>query len=76
MSNDIKVIDCFGDMCPIPVLKIEEEISKTAKGNSFMIVVDHSCVVESIKDKYNNNHTKMKIDEVMNGVYEITITIL
>ena len=70
----MKVIDAFGEMCPIPVLRIQDELQNLEAGSSFMIVVDHSCVVESIKDKYKNKSIKMKIDEVMNGVWEITFT--
>ncbi len=72
----MKVIDCFGEICPIPVLRIEDEIKKASSGDSFMIVVDHSCVVQSIKDKYNSPKIKMGIDEVMNGVWEITFKII
>lgn len=70
----MKIIDSFGDMCPIPVLRIEEEIKTLESGESFMIVVDHSCVVESIKDKYKRRKIDVVIDEVMNGVWEITVT--
>ncbi|MCK5811592.1 MAG: sulfurtransferase TusA family protein [Clostridiales bacterium] len=71
----MKIIDCFGEICPIPVLRIEEEIKKANAGDFFMIVVNHSCVVQSIKDKYSSPNIKMKIDEVMNGVWEITFEI-
>ncbi len=70
----MKTIDCFGDMCPIPVLRIEEEIKTLATGESFMMVVDHSCVVTSIEDKYKKRNIDISIDEVMNGVWEIIVT--
>jgi TusA-related sulfurtransferase len=70
----MKVIDSFGEICPIPVLRIQEELTILKPGESFMIVVDHSCVLESIKDKYKGKKIKMIIDEVMNGVWEITFT--
>lgn len=70
----MKTIDSFGDMCPIPVLKIEEEIKTLKPGESFMIVVDHSCVVTSIEDKYKDRKIDIQIDEVMNGVWEIVVT--
>ena len=34
-----------------------------------MLVTDHSCTLAAIKDKYAGKVTK--IDEVMNGVWEI-----
>lgn len=70
----MKVIDSFGEMCPIPVLRIQDELITMHSGDSFMIVVDHSCVVESIRDKYKNKKVEIIIDEVMNGVWEITFT--
>ena len=66
----IKVLDCFGDICPIPVLKVKNELEKLKAGEQFMMVTDHSCVVKSIKERYNN----ITIEEPMNGVWEITFT--
>lgn len=71
MSEELKMIDCFGDICPIPILKIEKELESTPKGGEFMLVTDHSCVLESIKDVYLKKDIIMEIDEVMNGVWEI-----
>ncbi len=67
-------IDCFGDVCPIPLIKIQQKLEELQTGDSFMLVVDHSCVVESIDDYYKNTKHQIEIDEVMNGVWEITIT--
>lgn len=67
-------IDCFGDMCPIPVLKIDRELDNLEKGESLMAVTDHSCVLESINEHYDPSRIQIDADEVMNGVWEITIT--
>ena len=66
----IKVLDCFGDICPIPVLKVKKELENLKRGEQFMMVTDHSCVVKSISEKYDN----ITIEEPMNGVWEITFT--
>jgi hypothetical protein len=39
-----------------------------------MVVVDHSCTIEAIRDKYSKKKHEISIDEVMNGVWEIVIT--
>ena len=62
-------IDCFGDICPIPILRIGKKLKTMRAGEEFMLVTDHSCTLESIRDKYRDNVTK--IDEVMNGVWEV-----
>ena len=67
-------IDCFGDLCPLPVLKAEAQLKSIKSGESFMLITDHSCVVRSIEEKYGLKHINIKIDEVMNGVWEITFT--
>ena len=43
-------IDCLGDMCPIPIMKLKQCDSLTRKGDQVMLVTDHSCVLESITD--------------------------
>jgi len=65
------VIDCFGDMCPIPIIKIENKLKTAKSGEEFMVVTDHACTLESIKDKYSKKNIIVKIDEVMNGVWEV-----
>jgi TusA-related sulfurtransferase len=67
-------IDCFGDVCPIPLIKLKNKLKEIETGDSIMIVVDHSCVVESISDYYDHSKHTIEIDEVFNGVWEITIT--
>lgn len=68
--GEIKILDCFGDICPIPVLKVEKQLQELSKGEQFMLITDHSCVVKSITEKYKN----ISIEEPMNGVWEITFT--
>jgi len=67
-------IDCFGDICPIPILKMQNTIEALAPGESFQMVVDHSCVITSIEHHLEHSHLIYAIDEVMNGVWEIVIT--
>ncbi len=67
-------IECFGDYCPIPLLKAQNAVKDLEPGESFMLVTDHSCVVESISEYFTLRNFDMLIDEVINGVWEITIT--
>ena len=67
-------LDCFGDICPIPLLKMQNEMELLKSGESFEMVVDHSCVIESIKEHLKRTPYQFEIDEVLNGVWEIIIT--
>lgn len=71
--NMIK-IDCLGDMCPIPVLKIGEFIDQINNGEEVLLVSDHSCTKNSIQDFARKNHFTCKTIEAINGVWEITLT--
>ena len=68
--KQIKILDCFGDICPIPVMKVERELKTLETGEQFMLITDHSCVVKSIMEKYKY----ASIEEPMNGVWEIIFT--
>ena len=74
MSKEIIKIDCLGDMCPLPVLRAMDALKKIRQGESFMLVTDHSCVVQSIKEKHFAGSVAISFDEVINGVWEITFT--
>lgn len=70
----MKKIDCFGDFCPIPLLKAQEACRSTPLGESFMLVTDHSCTVEALIEYFEPRHYTIDVDEVINGVWEITLT--
>jgi len=66
-------IKCFGDICPIPLLKINNALKKMQIDETLVAIVDHSCVVESIRDYFKTSSNEIMIEEVMNGVWEIEI---
>ncbi|MBW8381069.1 MAG: sulfurtransferase TusA family protein [Youngiibacter sp.] len=66
-------IDCFGDICPIPVIKLQQRISSITPGETFMMVVDHSCAIEHMREVLMKEDLVWDIDEVMNGVWEVTV---
>lgn len=71
MKEDMKLIDCFGDICPVPILKIENQLADMNPGEEFLLVTDHSCTLEAIKQKYTRHDVKISVEEVMNGVWEV-----
>lgn len=67
-------IDCFGDICPVPLLKMQNELEHIQVGDTFLMVVDHSCVIESIKEYLGKTSCVYDVEEVLNGVWEINVT--
>ncbi len=67
-------IDCLGDMCPVPVLRLKNVIQSIKNGEKCMLVTDHSCTLSNIDAFCKANGLSHSADEVMNGVWEITIS--
>ncbi|HSW35065.1 MAG TPA: sulfurtransferase TusA family protein [Candidatus Limnocylindrales bacterium] len=67
-------LDCLGDMCPIPILKAQEALKKLVKGDSLLLVTDHNCVARSLVEKLSKQKHQIEENEVMNGIWEITVT--
>ena len=70
----MRTLDCFGEFCPIPIIKIKNTLAEIEANQSFMVITDHSCVAESINEFLGRKKVTYVIDEVMNGVWEIIIT--
>ncbi len=75
MNRD-RELDCFGEICPIPVLRIKKELQSMKSGDTLKVISDHSCVVESVTDNFKRAKVKIEKEEVINGVWEIFITVL
>jgi tRNA 2-thiouridine synthesizing protein A len=69
----MNTLDCLGDMCPVPIIKIQKELKKMNPGDSIKVITDHSCVAESIKNHFSRKDISTEFDEVMNGIWEIII---
>lgn len=69
----MNAVDCLGDMCPVPIIKIQNALKKMKTGDSIKVTTDHSCVAESIKNHFSRKDIFLEFDEVMNGIWEIMI---
>lgn len=67
-------IDCLGDICPVPMVRLRSSEQKLTNGDTIKLVCDHSCVVSSITDYCSKKHFSIRIDEPINGVWEIFIS--
>ena len=67
-------LDCLGEMCPIPVLRIRQALKTMKSHNTVKVITDHSCVFQSILDNFEKKDLSIEYEEVINGVWEILIT--
>ncbi|WP_106766244.1 sulfurtransferase TusA family protein [Paenibacillus faecalis] len=66
-------IDCLGEICPVPVILLKKHRQAIQNGEKVMLVTDHSCAKTAISDYCRTSHLKCTIEEVINGVWEITV---
>lgn len=66
-------LDCLGDMCPIPIMKLKQCKELKNPGDQLKLVTDHSCVVESISSYCRQKSMKLDVVEPMNGIWEMYI---
>lgn len=67
-------LDCLGDMCPVPIMKLKQCKNLKNRGDSVKLVTDHSCVVGSITDFCKKSRLTLEVVEPIAGVWELFIT--
>lgn len=67
------VLDCLGDMCPLPMIKMKEQLEKMSEKDSLLVITDHSCVARSLVEELCKSKYRFEENEVMNGIWEITV---
>lgn len=70
----MKKIDCLGEICPMPVIRLQKELSRIKKGEAVLVVTDHSCSYKSIEEFCYSHDLSLHSDEAIPGVWEILIT--
>lgn len=67
-------IDCLGDICPIPVMRLQAVLPAIGQGEDYLIVTDHSCSLTAIRDFCKGHRLRYAVNEPTSGVWEIAIS--
>lgn len=73
MEEKNLLLDCLGDFCPVPLMKLKQYEKDLEKGETIKLVTDHSCVSESVTNYCKTLGYILEIVEPINGVWEIYI---
>jgi TusA-related sulfurtransferase len=68
-----KVLDCFGEACPIPLIKAQKEIEKMSIGDVLIVNIDHSCAMKNVPDWAREAGYPVEIEETGEGEWSIII---
>lgn len=67
------VIDCLGEACPIPLMKVQKQVEKSAAGDVIIAQIDHSCAMKNIPEWARNQGYNVEVEEVDDGEWEVVI---
>ena len=70
----MKEMDCLGDMCPVPLMKLQQCDDLQNSGDSVRLVTDHSCTCESVQNYCRQKRLLCRVVEPMPGIWELEIT--
>jgi TusA-related sulfurtransferase len=66
-------LDCFGEACPIPLVKAQKQMEKMAVGDILILQIDHSCAMKNVPEWARKEGYNVEIEEINDGEWEIVI---
>lgn len=67
-------IDAFGEMCPVPIIRVEIKLTQIKPGEIVVLKTDHSCSSSSVANHFISKYKyPCQVRQVDNGVWEIKI---
>lgn len=70
----MKELNCLGDVCPLPLMRLQKEDAAIQAGESVLIITDHSCTCEGLRKYCAQHGYHAQVEEPVNGVWEVTIS--
>ncbi len=68
------VLDCIGEMCPIPIIRMEKALKTLSAGDRVTVKTDHSCTTQIVIDHFQK---KMGYpcfaEEIDYGIWQISV---
>ncbi len=68
-----KTLDCYGEACPIPLVKAQKELEVMAVGDILIVSIDHSCAMKNLPEWARSVGHNVEIEEVAEGEWDIII---
>ncbi|MBM3329884.1 MAG: sulfurtransferase TusA family protein [Calditrichaeota bacterium] len=66
-------IDCYGLLCPLPVIKASAEIKRMARGDELLVISTDPGAAQDLKDWCQANRQVYVDAEVRGRVWEIRL---
>lgn len=66
-------LDCFGEACPVPLLKTQKKLADLNVGDMLVVEIDHSCAMKNVPEWARKEGHNVEIEETGDGEWEIYI---
>lgn len=67
------LLDCFGEACPIPLIKVQKTMKKMKTGDMLIVQIDHSCAMKNIPEWARKDGHNVEVEEIEDGEWEVII---
>ena len=67
------VLDCFGEACPVPLVKAQNKMKEIELEDVLVLQIDHSCAMKNIPEWARKEGYNVEVEEVDDGEWEIII---
>lgn len=66
-------LDCYGEACPIPLIKTEKKMETMESGDVLIVQIDHSCAVKNVPEWARAKGYNVEIEETDDGEWDVII---
>jgi TusA-related sulfurtransferase len=67
------VLDCFGEACPVPLVKAQNKLNEMEIGDILIVQIDHSCAMKNVPDWARTDGHNVEVEEIDDGEWEVII---
>ena len=67
------VVDCYGEACPIPIVKSEKALADMEIGDLLIVQIDHSCAMKNVPEWAREQGYNVEVEEIDDGEWEVFI---
>jgi TusA-related sulfurtransferase len=66
-------LDCYGEACPVPLVKAQNKIKEMAVGDVLIVQIDHSCAMKNVPEWARTEGHNVEVEEIDDGEWEVVI---
>jgi TusA-related sulfurtransferase len=66
-------LDCMGEACPVPLIKLENKLNELEIGDLVIVQIDHSCAMKNVPEWARKQGHNVEIEEVDDGEWEVFV---